>query len=547
MMRLCLSGNRSMAVASTSLRPGVWSRAHLVVKQARGFQPLAKPSGLSRRAGGQRLRCYAAASNGRSKSSSHDYDYDLFTIGAGSGGVRASRIAASNYGAKVAVCEMPYSAIATDDAGGAGGTCVLRGCVPKKLFVYASEFREVFKDARGFGFDANPDVKQDWSSFLAKKRKELERLHNVYMSLLSNANVDFIEGRGRLVDAHTVEVGGKKYTAQNILVATGARAFVPKFEGSEHCIVSDHILEVPKVPKRLVIVGSGYIAVEFASIFNGLGTEVHLVFRQDQPLRGFDGEVRDFAASEYAKTGMHLHAGFSPVSVTKAADGTFNVKAKTKDGKEINLEGADYVLAATGRRPNIRNLGLEETGVKISDKGAIAVDRLSRTNVPSVWAIGDVTDRMALTPVALMEGMALVKTLFAGQDTAPDHADIATAVFSHPEIGTVGLTEEQAAERYGDLDIFTSSFKPMRNTISGNEGRAFMKVIVATDSDRVVGIHMVGPTSGEIMQGFGVAVKMGLTKTQLDSVVGIHPTSAEEFVTLRTATRKVRAKEAVPA
>ncbi|KAI7845496.1 hypothetical protein COHA_001042 [Chlorella ohadii] len=490
----------------------------------------------------------ADAGNG-SAADAGKYDYDLFCIGAGSGGVRASRVAAGTYGAKVGICEMPYNPIASDEAGGAGGTCVLRGCVPKKLFVYASEYREMFSDAQGFGWQLPGQPTLDWQSFLAKKNAELQRLNGVYMNLLKNSGVDYIEGRGKLVDAHTVDVGGKRITARHILIATGARAFVPQFEGSEHCVISDNALEIQEVPKSIVIIGSGYIAVEFAGIFAGLGSEVHLVFRQPLPLRGFDEEVRKFAAEQYAQNGLHLHGLTTPEKLEKLPNGRLRFTgarrsgAQSADEETFEIE-TDVVLAATGRRPNVHNLGLEELGVKMTKGGAIDVDAYSQSSVPSVWAIGDVTDRMALTPVALMEAMALTKTIFAGQPTEPDHHNVPTAVFSHPQISTVGMSEEQAQAAYGNVDVYTSSFRPMRNTISGNAGRTFMKLLVAADTDVVVGCHMVGPDAAEIMQGLGVAVKMGITKAQLDSTVGIHPSAAEEFVTMRSVTRQLRKEEA---
>lgn len=448
---------------------------------------------------------------------------------------------------------MPYNPIASDEAGGAGGTCVLRGCVPKKLFVYCSEYSEAFKDAQGFGWDIPHQPTLHWNTFLEKKNAELLRLNGIYGNLLKNSGVEIHEGRGTIIDDHTVEVAGRRFTAKNIVVATGARAFVPEFQGSEHAIISDNALELPAVPKSIAIIGSGYIAVEFAGIFAGLGSEVHLVYRQDLPLRGFDEEVRAFAAEQYAMHGVTLHPGLSPKAIVKNADGTLtftcsrSASSLSDDGNSEVTVTVDYVMAATGRRPNINRLGLENAGVSLTKGGAIAVDEYSRTNVPSIWAVGDVTDRMALTPVALMEAMAVTKTLFAGQPTKADHSNVPTAVFSNPQIGTVGMTEEQAIQEYKNVDIFTSSFRPMRNTISGAQGRTFMKLIVASESDLVIGAHMVGPDSAEIMQGIGVAVKMGVKKSQLDTVIGIHPSAAEEFVTMRSATRRVREGAAVPA
>lgn len=494
------------------------------------------------------LQVRAESGNGNGNGSG-EYDYDLFTIGAGSGGVRASRVAAATYGAKVAVCEMPFNPIASDNEGGAGGTCVLRGCVPKKLFVYCSSFAEAMQDAEGFGWQIPGGASSatvDWASFLAKKNAELQRLNGVYGNILKNSGVEFIEGRGTIMDAHTVEVAGKRYTARNILVATGGRAHVPEgLPGVEHCIISDEALELAELPKSIVIVGGGYIAVEFAGIFARLGVETHVVYRQDLPLRGFDEECREFVAEQYAEVGrLRLHPGQSPTAVVKNDDGSLTMTMKDKQGNESSVTTA-VVMMATGRSPNTRNLGLEQAGVELNKRGAITVDQYSRTNVPSIWAVGDVTDRMNLTPVALMEGMALCKTMFGNEPTAPQYDAIATAVFSNPELSTCGLTEQEAVEKYGDVDVYTSKFRPMKNTISGNPGRTLMKIIVDAATDRVLGFHMVGPDSAEIMQGLALAVKYGMRKQELDQVVGIHPSAAEEFVTMRSVTRQVRNK--VPA
>jgi glutathione reductase (NADPH) len=469
------------------------------------------------------------------------YDYDLFCIGAGSGGTRAARMAAANYGAKVAICEMPYDPIASDEKGGAGGTCVLRGCVPKKLFVYCSEYSEAFKDAQGFGWEIEGKPSLNWRTFMEKKNNELKRLNGVYMRLLEGAGVEVHEGRGTIVDGHTVSVNGKTFTAKNILIATGGKAFVPDIEGHELAIISDNALEIQDVPESVAVIGGGYIGVEFAGIFANLGSQTHLVYRQDLPLRGFDEEVRNFAAEQYALNGINIHNARNPKSIAKLANGklalTLGCAQSSQPDEVIEV---DHVMMATGRKPNVGNLGLENAGIQLNERGAIKVDQFSRTTCDSVWAVGDVTGRMELTPVALMESMALLKTLFEDTPTAPDHSNIATAVFSHPEIGTVGVTEEKAVSDFKNVDVYTSSFRPMRNTISGSEGRTFMKLIVASDSQKVVGVHMVGPDSAEIMQGMGVAVKMGVTKPQLDSVVGIHPSSAEEFVTMRSPTRTIR-------
>ena len=453
--------------------------------------------------------------------------------------MRASRFAAAKYGARVAVCEMPYARVATDDAGGAGGTCVLRGCVPKKLLVYGSEFAGEFRDAAGFGWDVAAPAAPDWAALQAAKNAELARLNGVYRRILEGAGVTYVEGRGSLVDAHTVAVGGKTYTARHVLLATGGRAWVPDFPGAEHCIISDQALDLETLPKKIAIIGGGYIAVEFASIFNNVGVDTHLVVRQDAVLRGFDEEVRRFAGEQYEARGVKMHLKASPAAVEKAGDGTLTLRLATPGG-EVVLAGLDAVMAATGRRPNTKGLNLAKVGVATNPgSGAVVVDEFSRTSVPSVWAVGDVTDRINLTPVALMEGMAFARHVFGGDaGAAADHADVASAVFSSPPIAGVGLTEEEAAAR-GKVRVYSSSFRPMKNTISGNPGRSLMKIVVDAASDRVLGMHMVGPDCAEIMQGFAAAVKLGITKDILDTVVGIHPTAAEEFVTMRDVTRTV--------
>lgn len=395
---------------------------------------------------------------------------------------------------------------------------------------------------------------------MKKKNAELQRLNNIYCTMLKNSGVEYFEGKGTIIDPHTVEVAGKRHTARHIVIATGGRAFVPDVPGKEHCMISDNALELEQVPKSIAIIGGGYIAVEFAGIFARLGSEVHLICRQPLPLRGFDEEVREFVTEQYMQNGLNFHFHTTTQSYEKLPNGHIkvnlsvgkpNIDGGTSTPTETSLE-VDHVLCATGRVPNTRGLNLEEVGVELGKGGEVKVDGYSQTTVPSIWAIGDVTGRMALTPVALMEAMALTKTLFEGSSNgdgsgsgikvAPDYENIPTAVFSWPEIGTVGMTEEQAQEAYGDIDIYTSSFKPMRNTISGASGKTFMKLIVDAKTQRVVGAHMVGPDSAEIMQGVGVAVKMGATKSQFDGTVGVHPSAAEEFVTMRSVTREVRAK-----
>ncbi|KAK6141591.1 hypothetical protein DH2020_024659 [Rehmannia glutinosa] len=462
------------------------------------------------------------------------YDYDLFTIGAGSGGVRASRFA-SNFGAKVAVCELPFSTISSDSTGGVGGTCVLRGCVPKKLLVYASKFSHEFEESGGFGWTYEAEPKHDWSTLIANKNAELQRLTGIYKNILKNADVTLIEGRGKIVDPHTVDVNGKLYSAKNILISVGGRPFIPDIPGSEYAIDSDAALDLPSKPKKIAIVGGGYIAVEFAGIFNGLKSDVHVFIRQKKVLRGFDEEVRDFVGEQMSLRGIEFHTEEMPQAIIKSSDGSLSLK--TNKG---TVDGFSHVMFATGRKPNTKNLGLEAVGVKLSNNGAIEVDEYSQSSVPSIWAVGDVTDRINLTPVALMEGGALAKTLFANEPTKPDYSAVPAAVFSQPPIGQVGLTEEQAIKEFGDIDVYTSNFRPLKATLSGLPDRVFMKLIVCAKTNKVLGLHMCGDDSPEIVQGFAVAVKAGLTKADFDATVGIHPTAAEELVTMRSPTRKVR-------
>ncbi|CAN8254565.1 unnamed protein product [Cochlearia groenlandica] len=474
------------------------------------------------------------AGNDNGADSEGQYDFDLFTIGAGSGGVRASRFATS-FGASAAVCELPFSTISSDTAGGVGGTCVLRGCVPKKLLVYASKYSHEFEDSHGFGWNYDNEPTHDWSTLIANKNAELQRLTGIYKNILSNANVKLLEGRGKVIDPHTIDVDGKTYTSRNILIAVGGRPFIPDIPGKELAIDSDAALDLPSKPKRIAIVGGGYIALEFAGIFNGLNSEVHVFIRQKKVLRGFDEDVRDFVGEQMSLRGIEFHTEESPEAIIKSGDGSLSLK--TSKG---TIEGFSHVMFATGRKPNTKNLGLENVGVKLAKNGAIEVDEYSRTSVPSIYAVGDVTDRINLTPVALMEGVALAKTLFQNEPTKPDYRAVPCAVFSQPPIGTVGLTEEQAIEQYGDVDVYTSNFKPLKATLSGLPDRVFMKLIVCANTNKVLGVHMCGEDSPEIIQGFGVAVKAGLTKADFDATVGVHPTAAEEFVTMRTPTRKIR-------
>jgi glutathione reductase (NADPH) len=428
--------------------------------------------------------------------------------------------------------------------------CVAHTLAHSRLFLaltapsrsYGSHYAEEFKDAAGFGW-ALPGAPptHDWPRLIASKNAEITRLNGVYGRILTNAGVTYIEGRGTIVDAHTVDVAGTRYTAANILVATGGRAHVPALPGAELVITSDEALELPACPKRIAIVGAGYIGLEFAGIFNAMGAEVHVFFRGDAPLRGFDGEVRTFLAEQLKEKGIVMHANVNPTAVEATTSGGRILR--TDDGAALE---ADAVMFATGRLPNVRNLGLEALGIEKAGNGAIKVDAFSRTNVPSVWAVGDVTDRINLTPVALMEGMALAKTLFKGDPTVPDYVGVPAAVFSQPPIGTVGLTEEAAVAQFGAVDIFTTSFKPMKNTLSGRAEKMFMKLIVDASTDRVLGVHIVGQDAPEMLQGFAVALKCGATKAQFDATVGLHPTAAEELVTMRSVTRQVR-NEAAPA
>ncbi|WP_425403858.1 glutathione-disulfide reductase [Hwanghaeella sp.] len=444
-----------------------------------------------------------------------NYDYDLFVIGAGSGGVRAARMSAG-MGARVAVAEDRYL----------GGTCVNVGCVPKKLFVYASHFQEDFHDSAGFGWTVG-DTAFDWKTLVANKDKEISRLNGVYEMLLNNAGVKLFNARATVVDANTVEVGGEKVTAERILIATGGWPTVPDFPGNEHVITSNEVFSLETLPKRAIVVGGGYIAVEFAGIFNGLGVETIQMYRGPLFLRGFDADVRSHLRDEMVKKGVDIRFNANIASVEKTEDG---LVAMLEDGSTVET---DLILYATGRHPNTANLGLENAGVELAKNGAVVVDEDFRTNVPSIYALGDVIHRVALTPVAIAEGMVFSHNTYKGENRKMDYRDIPTAVFSQPSIGTVGLTETEAHDKYGEIDIYRSAFRPMKHTLSGGEERTLIKMIVDRASDKVVGFHMVGPEAGEITQGIGVAFKAGATKADFDATIGIHPTSAEEFVTMR--------------
>ena len=445
--------------------------------------------------------------------------YDLFVIGAGSGGVRAARMSAS-FGAKVAIAESRYL----------GGTCVNVGCVPKKLFSYAAHYREDFSDAQGFGWDSSvSDL--DWPRLRDNKTKEIERLNGIYGNLLNNAGADLINGHARIVDANTIEVDGNKYTAKNILIAVGGWPFIPDIPGRELAISSNELFYLNTLPKHAVVVGGGYIATEFAGILHGLGVEVEQIYRRDLFLRGFDTEIREQLAEEMTNKGVKLRFNENVTAIAEQ-DGQYLL---TLESGESLL--TDKVLYATGRKPLLEGLGLENTKVTLNDKGYIAVNEGFQTAEPSIYAVGDVTGGMELTPVALAEGMNLAKRLFKGDNTVLDYSFIPTAIFSQPNLATVGFSEEEARERFADIAVYTSRFTHLKHTLSGNKTKTFLKLVVDKASDKVVGAHMMGDDAGEIIQGLAVAIKAGATKADFDSTIGIHPTVAEEFVTMRDATR----------
>lgn len=444
-------------------------------------------------------------------------DFDLVVIGAGSGGVRAARIAAG-HGARVAICE-EYRF---------GGTCVIRGCVPKKLMVYASHFSEDFEDAAGYGWKVGPS-EFSWPDLIAAKDHEIARLEQIYINLLEGAGVEIMRGRGVLADSHHVQVGERTISTEKILVATGGKPWMPEIPGIEHAISSNEVFHLENFPQRIAIVGGGYIACEFAGIFNGLGAETIQIYRGDALLRGFDHDVRRLITAELPKKGVDLQLETDVASIEKTSSG---LQVTTNAGKQIEV---DQVLYATGRVPNVRGLGLEEAGVTISPRGSIVVDEYSRTSQDNIFAVGDVTDRAALTPVAIHEGHAFADTEFGGKARPVDHAAIPSAVFSQPPVGSVGLSEEEAQLHYGALDVYQSEFRPMKHTLSGRNEKTMMKLIVAQESQKVVAIHIVGLDAPEIVQGFAVAVKSGLSKEQFDATIGIHPTAAEELVTMRSA------------
>ena len=447
------------------------------------------------------------------------YDYDLFVIGAGSGGVRAARIAAG-YGAKVAVAE--------DDR--VGGTCVIRGCVPKKFLVYASRFADEFEDAAGYGWKVEkPSF--DWARLIANKDAEIARLEGLYVATLGRAGAKLLRSRAVVEGPHTVRLaeGGRQVSARHILIAVGGRPFVDSaLPGHEFVLTSNEALQLPALPKQIVIVGGGYIAVEFAGIFHGLGSQVTLLHRGDNILRGFDEDLRKALHDEYVRRGIGIRYGIKVAAISKTASG---VAITFSDGMMLE---AGVIMMATGRVPNTAGLGLETAGVALDKAGAVVVDSYSASSVPSIHAVGDVTNRINLTPVAIREGHAFADTVFGNKPTKADHRDVPSAIFSTPEIGTVGLSEASARAAVGAVDIYKTNFRPMRNVLSGRLDRMLMKLVVDAKTDRVLGVHIMGPDAGEMAQLAGIAVKMGATKAQFDATMAVHPTAAEELVTMRT-------------
>jgi len=451
-----------------------------------------------------------------------EFDYDLFVIGAGSGGVRAARTAAAA-GIRVAVAEDRYL----------GGTCVNVGCVPKKLYSYAAQFQDAFADSRGFGWTLPESPVFDWATLRDNKVSEIKRLNQIYGRLLEDAGVRLINGRARVVDAHRVEVAGESITAEKILVAVGGWPWVPEFPGHELTVTSNEVFDLEQFPQRFLVLGGGYIAVEFASIFNGLGSETHLVYRGDLVLRGFDREVREFTRQQMADKGVCFHFAANIEQIRKVEGG---LEVTLTNGESLEV---DAVLAATGRKPNLATLGLDTLGVECNSDGTLKVNERFETSIPSILALGDVIGGPELTPVALAEAMHLVQQHYTEAPAGPmDYRNIATAVFCHPNIGTVGVSEEEARKQYGEIRVYRTDFRPMKHTLSGSQERMLMKLVVDDTSDVVVGAHMVGEEAGELIQGVAIAVRAGLTKADFDATVGIHPTAAEEFVTMRTLSRR---------
>jgi glutathione reductase (NADPH) len=449
------------------------------------------------------------------------FDYDLFVIGAGSGGIRASRIS-RHLGAKVAIAEN-YRI---------GGTCVIRGCIPKKLLAYAAHYAEDLEDARGFGWSIE-GAAFSWPALIANKNREIARLSAVYTDGFAKVGITVIEGTAKLLDAHTVAIGERRVTAQNILIATGGWPSKRSIPGIEHAITSNEAFELSELPKRVLIVGGGYVAAEFAGIFNGLGSEVTVSYRGEQILRRFDDDVRRHLHDEMGKKGVRIVLNSTVSRIARHADGTLEAAVSGLPGGKLEC---DAVMVATGRTPNTARLGLAELGVQLDEAGGVVVDRFCRSSVANIFAVGDVTNRLALTPVAVREGAAVAMTLFGGVETPVDLDDVPSAVFSQPPVGTVGLSEAKAMEKLGQVDIYKTSFRPLRHTLSGRDERTLMKLVVDAATQRVVGAHIVGADAPEIIQGIAIAVKAGLTKAQFDATVGIHPTAAEEFLTLREKT-----------
>jgi glutathione reductase (NADPH) len=449
-----------------------------------------------------------------------EFDYDLFVIGAGSGGVRAARMAAAK-GKKVAVAEERYL----------GGTCVNVGCVPKKLFVYASQFSELFHASAGFGWNVDSQPRLNWATLRDNKTAEIERLNGIYNSLIDNSGAQLFDGRAIIAGPHLVTVNGETYRARTILVATGGWPYIPEFPGSEHVLSSNEMFFLDKLPSSAVVVGGGYIAVEFAGILNGLGVETHLVYRGPKLLKSFDAEMSDKVTQGMSAKGVNIHLNTEIIQISKTAD---QLSVALNTGATLDTE---LVLYATGRQANTAGLGLETTNVVMRNNGSIQVDESFATAEPSIYALGDVIDRVQLTPVAIQEAMVLVDHLYGEGSATINYSDIPTAVFCQPELGTVGLSEEQARAEYEDIAVYVSDFKPMLQTLGGGNDRITMKLVVDTQTDAVVGCHMVGEHAAEIIQGMGIALKAGATKAHFDATVGIHPSAAEEFVTMREKAR----------
>ena len=445
-----------------------------------------------------------------------DYEYDLITLGAGSGGVRASRLA-GGYGAKVAVCE--------EDR--VGGTCVLRGCIPKKLLIFGAHYADHMEDAVNYGWTIG-GVHHDWQTLIRNKNSELDRLNGIYLYILKNNNVDLKQGRAVVIDDHTVEVGGERLTTENILIAVGGWPNLPRIPGIEHAITSNEALELPILPKKVVIVGGGYIAVEFAGIFSGFGSSVTEIIRGEEVLRGFDNDIRKSLSEEMRKREIKILAKTEVTEIKKSGQ---NLLVTLNSGSVIET---DCIMYATGRAANTKGLGLEKAGVELKHDGSIVVDKCNRTSRSNIYAVGDVTDRIQLTPVAIQEGHALADMLFNKNKQFVDYSNVPSAVFSTPPIAVVGLTEEEAKEQFGYIDVYESNFKPLVHTISGRDERTFMKLVVDSKTDVVLGCHMMGIDAPEIIQGIAIAIKCGAKKGQFDATTGIHPSSAEEFVTMRS-------------